>query len=240
MAGPFGVSFSPTSEGSAESAQQQAHVRRSSTPLQVLNFSMPTRVQPGAPAAKALLTPHATSGAPDQAVMASIVRALMGSHAPIPASAGLTAQRAMARGEESNAPDEWVDGKRRVPVSTASRDAGPFPSSVGPAPAPASIAPPQASSAPSGYVYNPTEQEAERLRIEDLRQMKADEALIGEDAYDRKVWNVLDNAKRLTGTLGSSGQSSSHGPFGGGGSMTPNVTFPVHDKPEHWEREGGW
>lgn len=114
MPGPFpGALFAPTTDNSAEARDQLGQVRRSSTPLQVRNLSLPTHIK-GAPSPEALLRPHATSGAADQAVLASIIRALMGQHAPIPASAlaggggGMEAARGVS------------------PVRGAVSDAGPF------------------------------------------------------------------------------------------------------------------
>lgn len=92
---PFGKTFAPTEDAQAEARQQEGMVgRRSQSAVSVRNLSYPTTIGPGAPAADFLLqpkpqiTPEQIS--PDKAVLASIVRALIGSSATLPETDDLT------------------------------------------------------------------------------------------------------------------------------------------------------
>lgn len=93
MSGPFGVTFAPTEDAAAEAKRNQAYGgQRSQAALKVLRLTPPAVYASSAPAANALLQPPALSGggSPDQAVLSSIVKALLGRDAALPAPPPLT------------------------------------------------------------------------------------------------------------------------------------------------------
>lgn len=149
MPGPFntiGDRFAPTLENAAEAGQQQAQLLRSQTPLEVRNLQLPTTISPRAPISRMLMEPKPNiSGVnPDKAVLASIIRAMMGQGAVLPDTTGITTPRplsvAPAGSGGGRAIGDVDDGGRSSgspsPVPSPGRDPGPVLSGGGKLPDP--------------------------------------------------------------------------------------------------------
>lgn len=123
MPGPFGVTFAPTDDAAADAATGAAG-RRQQAAVKVLSLAPPAVYSPNAFAPNALLqTPAAGLGAgvdPNKAVLASILRTLLGPNAGLPTSLPAELQGAGSVRESAiSAPHVSHDDQPGMPLPSA-------------------------------------------------------------------------------------------------------------------------